>query len=100
MKAEDITVQDITAIESTWKQGNYNKALSMLIDYREQPGGKNPYVDYMIATSACRISNKRDIGVKFFTWMLNYYNLSNNFGLLISLLSRQKNNKLQIRNIF
>jgi hypothetical protein len=58
-----------------WRDGKYSKVTPLLIKYREMPYGKNPEVDYMIATSLCRQPNLQQHGYKFFKWVLYNYSL-------------------------
>ena len=43
-----------------------------LVAYREKYG-PSPNIDFMLATSYCRVDETRSQGVKLFRWMLNYY---------------------------
>src|SRR5690242_15958561 len=68
--------QTIASLENAWQRGDYAGVLPKLIDYRDHTGKKTPQIDYMIATSACRVSGKRQLGAQFFSWILYNYNLS------------------------
>lgn len=59
-----------------WKAGSYASVLKPLLDYRKQPYGRTVLVDYMIATSACRVAEFRQDAEKFFRWILKNYSLS------------------------
>jgi len=67
---------ELDRLEATWRQGDYARATRELIAYRERTGVRTPEVDYMIATSACRLPDRRQLGNEFFAWILQNYNLS------------------------
>jgi len=67
---------ELDRLEAIWRQGNYARATQELIAYRERTGVRTPELDYMIATSACRIPDRRQLGNEFFVWILQNYNLS------------------------
>jgi len=67
---------DLDRLEAMWTRGDYAKATQELINYREQTGVRTPQLDYMIATSACRMPDRRQLGNEFFAWILQNYNLS------------------------
>ena len=48
-----------------WLQQVYPDAYSILLDYRKEPFGRRPEVDFMIGTSACRMLCCRDWGHLF-----------------------------------
>jgi hypothetical protein len=58
-----------------WENCKYSDVLPLLLKYREGPYGRKAEVDYMIATSACRLPNVREEGYDFFRWILSYYSL-------------------------
>lgn len=62
-------------LRKMWSEGQYQVVLPRLIAYRDEPYGKDPEVDYMIATSACRVAGMEEEGRKFFKWILSYYQL-------------------------
>jgi len=65
----------LDTIRGEWKSGSYQHVLDRLFEYRELAYGKTAEVDYMIATSACRLPGMEKWGSQFFHWILNYYNL-------------------------
>lgn len=67
---------ELDRLEAMWRQGDYARATRELIAYRERTGVRTPEVDYMIATSACRLPDRRQLGNEFFAWILQNYNLS------------------------
>jgi len=67
---------ELDRLESIWRQGDYARATRELIAYRERTGVRTPEVDYMIATIACRLPDRRQLGNEFFAWILQNYNLS------------------------
>lgn len=67
---------ELDRLEAMWRQGDYARATPELIAYRERTGVRTPELDYMIATSACRLPARRQLGNEFFTWILQNYNLS------------------------
>ena len=69
---------ELLEIRDMWKTGHYEDALPRLLEYRHKPYGKNAAVDYMIATSACRLSDHEETGYKFFNWILKNYSLGKN----------------------
>ena len=67
---------ELDRLEVIWRQGDYARATKELIAYRERTGVRTPELDYMIATSACRLPARRQLGNEFFAWILQNYNLS------------------------
>jgi len=67
---------DLDRLETMWERGDYARVMPELISYRERTGVRTPQLDYMIATSACRTPNRRQLGNEFFAWILQNYNLS------------------------
>jgi hypothetical protein len=67
---------ELDRLEAIWRQGDYARATQELIAYRERTGIRTPEIDYMIATSACRLPDRRQLGNEFFAWILQNYNLS------------------------
>jgi len=67
---------ELDRLEAIWKQGDYARVTQELIAYRERTGIRTPEIDYMIATSACRLPDRRQLGNEFFVWILQNYNLS------------------------
>ena len=67
---------ELDRLEAIWRQGDYARATQELIAYRERTGVRTPEIDYMIATSACRLPDRRQLGNEFFAWILQNYNLS------------------------
>lgn len=71
------TQEDMRQLRSLWQQGNYSDVFKLLKQYRDGLYGRNLEVDYMIATSACRLNNVQQEGNKFFQWILSHYSLDN-----------------------
>lgn len=69
---------EIENLISHWRTQNYQTVLPLLIEYRLGPYGKNLQVDYMIATTLCRLPDKAELGRKFFQRILAAYELSKN----------------------
>jgi len=67
---------ELDRLEAIWRQGDYARATQELIAYRQRTGVRTPEIDYMIATSACRLPDRRQLGNEFFAWILQNYNLS------------------------
>ena len=63
-------------LEAIWRQADYARATQELIAYRERTGVRTLEIDYMIATSACRMPARRQLGNEFFAWILQNYALS------------------------
>jgi len=66
---------NLSAMEQRWRRGEFALVLPDLIDYRVRTNDKSAYLDYMIATNACR-SDRRETGYEFFQWILYNYALS------------------------
>jgi hypothetical protein len=66
---------EIDTLRSLWQAGDYAEVLPRLLDYQDQPYGRNEEVFYMIGTSACRLSGMQDLGARCFQWMLDNYRL-------------------------
>jgi hypothetical protein len=66
---------DLDRLDAMWRRGEYARVTQELIVYRENTGIRNPQIDYMIATSACRTPSLRPRGNEFFAWILQNYNL-------------------------
>jgi hypothetical protein len=76
LQAEIILAQPtLDHLRQLWNNGEYNSALQGLLNYRKS-NTHSAEIDYMIATSACRIPEKRQTAVKIFDWMLKYYPLT------------------------
>lgn len=64
-------------IKQLWQQERFQEVFNMLLNYRENhPNGKNVEIDYMIATTACRIPEERQFGRKALSWIKFNYQLS------------------------
>ncbi len=62
-------------LRTMWRSGRYAELFPLLLTYREGPYGEDLEVDYMIATTACRIAEQRENGRKYFQWILYSYDL-------------------------
>lgn len=68
---------ELADLERLWSAQRYGEVLPLLISYRRAaPYGRNEVVDYMIATSACRVVGREDLGRQMFRWLLGHYNLN------------------------
>ncbi len=70
-----VTMDDLF---SRWQLPDYPGVLPQLVDYRKTPYGRNLQVDYMIATSLCRLGDDASLGLgqKFFRRILAAYELT------------------------
>jgi hypothetical protein len=61
-----------------WRQPDYDGVLPLLVEYRKQSYGRNVQVDYMIATSLCRLDDDEALalGQKFFLRIMAAYELT------------------------
>lgn len=66
---------ELSQLQVMWRNGSYSEVLPSLIEFRDRPYGRNAQVDYMIATSACRIPALQEEAYKFFCWILYHYSL-------------------------
>jgi len=66
---------ELSQLRDMWNNGRYSEVLPLLITYRKGPYGRNLEVDYMIATSLCRIPDSQELGYKYFGWILANYSL-------------------------
>jgi hypothetical protein len=70
-------------IEAVWRTAEYELGALKLSEYRACPYGKNAVLDYMLATSLCRIDVAR-IGVRYFERILASYHLGNDDRRLVA----------------
>lgn len=68
---------EIKSMQQMWKDGQYKEVALKLIEYRKGPYGENAVVDYMLASSLCRIPEYEKRAAKYFQWILAYYSLDN-----------------------
>lgn len=61
---------------AAWRGGDYQQAYVSLLDYRTQPYGRRPDVDFMLGTSGCRLEGRRTWGAEVLDWMLYAYALT------------------------
>ncbi len=61
---------------AAWHVPDYEDAYRQLATLRELPYGKQPVVDFMLGTSACRIEAVRDYGRRLLDWMRYAYALT------------------------
>lgn len=66
-----------------WLQRVYSDAYTTLLDFRKEPFGRRPEVDFMIGTSACRMVCCRDWGQLFLGALPVSYPLSNESRVLV-----------------
>jgi len=70
----------LVELRQLWREANtsagYHDVSRQLIEYRlEERFSKTAEVDYMIATSLCRVPDYKASGYKHFNWILKKYNL-------------------------
>src|SRR5258705_2691513 len=59
-----------------WSQGRYSDVVPLLAAYRRTaPNGRRAEVDYMLATSECRVAGLQPRGYQRLLWMLENYKL-------------------------
>ncbi len=69
--------KNIQELREIWRAEDYEAVLPMLIEYRKKEMyGKNAEIDYMIATSLCRLQNFQEDSSKYFKWILHHYFLT------------------------
>ena len=69
---------------AAWHQPDYPTAYQYLAKVRAEPYGKRPVVDFMLATSACRIDGVRDYGAGLLDWLLYAYALTAESRVLVA----------------
>jgi hypothetical protein len=75
--AAPVDAADLARLESLWTAQRYAEVLPALKEHRRTaPYGKNEIVDYMIATSACRVPGEEALGRQMLLWILSHYNLN------------------------
>ncbi|MDH3890064.1 MAG: DUF1570 domain-containing protein [candidate division Zixibacteria bacterium] len=60
-----------------WEGEQYKQTVELLADCRADEFGRNLDVDYMLATSYCRLPDTKDLGIEWFKWILDRYALDN-----------------------
>jgi hypothetical protein len=73
MAAEPIT--NLQQVVEMWKNKEYLQVVQVLKEYRQGPYGKTPEVDYMIASSLCRLPGYEGKGKQYFQWLLYNHRL-------------------------
>jgi hypothetical protein len=68
-------VTDFTRVVELWKNKQYLEVVQILKEYRQGPYGKTPEVDYMIASSMCRLPGYETKGQQYFQWLLYNHRL-------------------------
>lgn len=63
-------------LRSLWRSGAYLEVIPRLVEFRKGPYGRTSELDYMLATSACRIPSMRDLGYRRFKRILYDYTLT------------------------
>ena len=66
---------ELDVVVSDWRNERYESVVRQLTLIRREPYGKNVYVDYMLATSLCRITGMEDLGQRYFERILASYDL-------------------------
>ena len=69
---------------AAWHRPDYPTAYESLAKVREMPYGKQPVVDFMLGTSACRIGDVRDYGARLLDWLLYAYALTAESRVLVA----------------
>jgi hypothetical protein len=62
--------------KQAWERQDYQAAFGSLREFRERPYGRTLEVDYMLGTSACRISQQRTWGANVLQWISYAYELT------------------------
>ena len=68
-----------TAWRSAETELQYTAVAIDLIKFRKERYAKTPELDYMIATSLCRITGREGDGIEYFNWILDNYELGPDF---------------------
>lgn len=76
MFAAPLSAEKLDDIRALWMGQRYEQCIDELIDYRDQPFGRNVEVDYMLGTSLCRGEQDHDLGRAFLENTLRVYVLS------------------------
>jgi hypothetical protein len=78
LTVEPVCAGRIDELVEQWRIPDYSGVLPQLIEYRKRPYGRNVQVDYMIATSLCRLDNDESLhlGRQFFRRIMAAYELS------------------------
>ena len=76
---------DYQAGKRSWLELRYPAAYPPLFTYRGSPDGRTAEVDYMLGTSACRISAKRVWGARTLNFVLYSYQLSDTSRRMIAI---------------
>lgn len=67
----------LDVLRGQWRAGQYAFVIEPLLTYRETVTfGRDAEVDYMLATSCCRLERLKGDGRQFFAWVLAAYSLS------------------------
>jgi hypothetical protein len=70
------------AWRSAGTEAQYKTVALELIRFRKERYAKTPEVDYMIATSLCRIAGREADAIKVFDWILENYELGADFEIV------------------
>jgi hypothetical protein len=70
------------AWRSAGTEAQYKAVALDLISYRKERYAKTPEIDYMIATSLCRIAGREADAIKYFDWILKNYELGPDFEIV------------------
>lgn len=75
---QPVRADSMDELVSRWRIPDYAGVLPQLVEYRKTPYGRNVQVDYMIATSLCRLDDDDSLalGKKFFLRIMAAYELS------------------------
>jgi hypothetical protein len=75
--ADAVEAGDLAALERLWSAQRYQEVLPPLIEHRATAAyGRNEVVDYMIATSACRVPGQESLGLQMLAWIQASYSLN------------------------
>jgi hypothetical protein len=65
--------EELSSLTELWRNKQYKMVALKLMEYRKRPNGRNAKVDYLLATSLCRVSEYQEFANKYFKWILHHY---------------------------
>ncbi|MXO60465.1 hypothetical protein GRI89_13045 [Altererythrobacter salegens] len=74
--APAVAQSDYEIGRTEWQEAHFPQARPPLLSHRSMRGGRTAEVDYMLETSGCRISGKREWGSRVLNYILYSYPLS------------------------
>jgi len=66
---------DMNRLRQLWKSDQYSDAVVLAAQIRDQLFGRTAELDYIVATSLCRLPGHAAEGKSYFDWCLEYYHL-------------------------